>query len=233
MLDIFSNTAMAAQIEGAQRYRDAVLAGGRWLAWCSGNHDFHHGDDTPMDEASPEWMRAGNGPRFVRDGETRVIGAESDSVVVSTLPWPVTGSTVFVSGTPVQYLDHLNALLHRGARFRAERSLPWIVLHHEPPIETAIAAEYDAREAAFSRQILSAAKPDFSLHGHIHDAPNQPSGSWIDRVGSTICFNAGQSLPGELPNAILLEIHSAQAWTAEWYVSGVFTEKLNSDEFYG
>ena len=186
-LDIFSNTAMRMQIEGAQRYRDAVLAENRWLAWCSGNHDFYVGDDTPLDAASPAWMREGDATKFVRDGETCRIGDDDDSAIVTTLPWPATDE-ISVGDTNISYLEHCKSLLHEGRRLREELSVPWILLHHEPPINTTVSAGYDMAESAFSRRILEAAGPDLSIHGHIHEASTREGGSWFDRVGRTVWF---------------------------------------------
>jgi Icc-related predicted phosphoesterase len=220
MLDIFFNTAMRMQIEGAHLYRDAQLAEDRWLVWCSGNHDFYLGENTPMDEGSPAWMREGEAEKFVRDGETRQIGNGADSVIVTTVPWPVPGNKIVVQGAKISYLDQVKSLLHEGHRLREKLARPWILLHHEPPIETAISAGYDMAEAAFSRRLLEAAGPDFSIHGHIHEAPHRTGGSWNDVVGRTVCFNAGQSAPGELPHAVLLTVEGVGKWRAEWISEG-------------
>lgn len=228
MLDIFSNTAMRMQIDGAKRYRDTLLSEKQWVVWCSGNHDFYVGENTSTDAASPAWMREETAPQFVRDGESRIIGDGRDAAIVTTVPWPVTGNDVIVDGKSVGYLDHIKALLHQGHQLRAEHSLPWIVLHHEPPIGTAVASGYDTAEAGFSRRIIEAAEPDFSLHGHIHEAPSRKGGSWIDLVGRTVCFNAGQSVPGSLPHAILLE--TGEKWCARWIVEGEVAANVTSDQ---
>jgi Icc-related predicted phosphoesterase len=88
---------------------------------------------------------------------------------------------------------------------------------HEPPIDTALAVNYLATEAAFTRRIIESAQPDFSLHGHIHEAPTRDGGSWREQLGATLCFNAGQSRIGELPNFILLNWHTGEKPAAHWW----------------
>jgi len=132
-----------------------------------------------MDEGSQAWMREGEAEKFVRDGETRQIGIVADSVIVTTVPWPVTGREIVVHGAKISYLNHIISLLHEEHRLREKLARPCILLHREPPIETAISAGYDMLEAAFSRRLLEAAGPDFSIHGHIHKAPNLTGGSRI------------------------------------------------------
>lgn len=229
LLDIFSNTATRLQIEGTQRYRDAILEQDRWLVWCSGNHDFPAGEKTTMDQASPAWMREGDAPNFVRDGETRRIGAGDDSMIVTTLPWPVKADDILVDGASVSYLEHIKALLHTGHSLREETRAPWMILHHEPPAETAISAGYDAAEAAFSRRIIAAAGPDFSVHGHIHEAYRHEAGGWFDRIGRTACFNAGQTPPGHLPNAILLETKSDGEVSTQWFIEGKANQPVHAN----
>jgi len=53
LLDIFSSTGFAEQKSAAIRWKNTYLKTGKSLAWSSGNHDFFHGDHTPMSCASP------------------------------------------------------------------------------------------------------------------------------------------------------------------------------------
>lgn len=174
-----------------------------------------------MSAASPEWMRksacTGN---YVTDGESRLLTVGDERLAVTTLPWPVHGGDLVIDGYRTTYLDFIRNLLRAGRKLQVEEKVPWILLNHEPPGETPLAATYTAPEADFARRIVEAAKPDFSLHGHIHQAPTARGGSWIWQLEKTVCFNAGQSPPGALPHYIILEWRGAGNWTAVWNGAG-------------
>ena len=229
LLDIFSNTGMSEQTSGALRWRDAVLKSGKAFAWCSGNHDFFHGDHTPTSAASPLWMRESpSTKKDVTDGESRVLQVGNGTVAITTLPWPVHGGYVLVNGHTVSYHEFVLDLLREGKRLQTD--MPWIVLCHEPPGETPLAATYFAFEADFARKMIEAAQPDFSIHGHIHQAPTAPGGSWIWQLGKTVCFNAGQSDSGEPLHHILLEWRKRGNWTAIWNGAGRKLRAESSEE---
>jgi Icc-related predicted phosphoesterase len=215
-LDIFSDTGFTEQKSGALLWREAVRRAGKPFAWCSGNHDFFRGDATPMKGASPLWMRETEGDETcITDGETRVLKTAAGTLAVTTVPWPVTGDMILLDGYRASYLDFVKGLLHAGKKLQAE-GLPWIILNHEPPAQTPLATGYVAAEADFARRLLESAQPDFSLHGHIHQAPTAEGGCWVWQLGETICFNAGQSAPGEPGHMILLEIQGPRRWQATW-----------------
>ena len=119
-------------------------------------------------------------------------------------------------GDDVEYSDHAKALLQKGRELQEEENVPWIVLCHEPPEETPLCPSYFAPEAAMAKRMIEAAQPDFSLHGHIHEAPTAHGGSWIWQVGKTVCFNPGQSLQGDPLHYIFLKWRAPGDWTAVW-----------------
>ncbi|MEI6033613.1 MAG: metallophosphoesterase [Verrucomicrobiae bacterium] len=221
LLDIFSNAGFMEQKSRIIRWKSSVLARDRALAWCSGNHDFFHGDHTPMSAASPLWMRESPPTKmFVPDGESRLIETPGGRLAVTTLPWPVGGDDLVINGYRTTFVDFATNLLMIGKKLQEEESVPWIVLCHEPPGETPLAATYIAREADLARMMIEAAAPDFSLHGHIHQAPTSPGGLWIWQIGKTVSFNPGQSAAGEAPHFILLEWRAPGDCTATWNGAG-------------
>lgn len=232
-LNIFSNTLFAEQQKGAHHWRNACIESGKKFAWCSGNHDFPQGDQTPVSSASPLWMSekrenhiAGN---FINDGESGLFSIAGEKLVVTTIPWPVSVGKVHVDGKTVAHLDFIKSLLHEGRRLREVNQALWVLLVHEPPAPSPIAADYVSPEAEFTRRILEAAEPDFSLHGHIHYAPAAFDGSWISKIGKTICFNAGQSEPGENPHFVLLNCSSSANWTATWSGNDTLQRATSTD----
>jgi Icc-related predicted phosphoesterase len=221
LLDIFSKTSFTEQTAGTLRWREAVIATGKSFAWCSGNHDFFHDDKTAMSGASPLWMKQSpSSQTCVTDGETRILHTGAERIAMTTIPWPVHGSKIIVDGKPASFLDFVKHLLREGKKLRAEERVPWLILCHEPPGGTPSSATSAVLAPDFATQAIKAAEPDFSLHGHFHNAPTAPGGAWIWRIGKTICFNAGQSSEGRPPQYILLEWHSAGDWTAHWHAEG-------------
>jgi Icc-related predicted phosphoesterase len=220
-LNIFSNVSFSEQQAGAIRWSNVVRENKSFFAWCSGNHDFPNGDCTLMSSASPLWMQdkeySGD---FVGDGQSRILCGACGSFVITTIPWPITSGDLFIEGKMIPHIDFIKALLRQGDDLRKQEKAPWIVLIHEPPAPSPLAVGYSAPEAEFTRRIIELAQPDFSLHGHIHDAPMRQGGSWIWHIGRTICFNPGQSSLGEQPHFILLEYSSPTDWKATWQGSG-------------
>jgi len=221
LLNIFSDTGFTEQKSGALLWRQSVLDSGKSFAWCSGNHDFFYAENTAMSSASPLWMRESpSSPNCVTDGETRLLRVGRECVAITTVPWPVHAGIYFSNAHRTNYTDFVKGLLCEGRNIQAQNNIPWIVLCHEPPGRTPLSATYVAPEADFARRMIEEAEPDFSLHGHVHQAPVVPGGSWIWRLGKTVCFNAGQSLAGEPPYFIQFELRSVGNWTAHWHGSG-------------
>jgi uncharacterized protein len=76
---------------------------------------------------------------------------------------------------------------------------PLVCLFHGPPHGTALdqiaaGVHVGSRE---TRRFLERGRALLGLHGHIHESP-YVSGRFADRVGSTICVNAGQRREGPL-----------------------------------
>lgn len=82
-----------------------------------------------------------------------------------------------------------------GLYARVPRGRPTILLAHCPPRDTAIDVLYDGRKVGSRavREAIERHAPVLGLHGHIHESPSMPGGSWIDRIGATIVVNPGSS----------------------------------------
>jgi len=72
---------------------------------------------------------------------------------------------------------------------------PWILVAHAPPHAgrldrlPGIADPIGSRAV---RRFIESRQPLLSLHGHIHESP-KVTGSFVDRIGRTLCINPGQS----------------------------------------
>jgi Icc-related predicted phosphoesterase len=58
------------------------------------------------------------------------------------------------------------------------------------------------------RRWIERHQPLLTLHGHIHESPKQ-SGSFFDRIGSTVVINPGAS--GRRPHWVLLDLENIAA----------------------
>lgn len=221
-LDIFSKTDFAEQKAELLRWKSSVLARNRAFAWCSGNHDFFQDLRSPMSGASPLWMKESSSSKFfLSDGESGLLDVAGGRIAVTTLPWPVQGRDLTLNGYRTTYLNFTKSHLRKGKKLQVEESVPWIVLCHEPPSESPLSAGCAANpEVDFARKMIEDAEPDFSLHGHVHQAPTTAGGNWIWQHGKTICFNAGQSEARKPPHFVLLDWKAPGDWTAEWFGEG-------------
>ena len=216
LLNIFIPADSAWQERRILEWKAHVLASGAALIWCSGNHDFFHGVDSPILRASPQWMSDFE-QGFVDDGKTALLRTRSGNIAVTTIPWPVTGADVAVGGHSVPYVDYVARLLDEGKKLQGD--YPWLVLFHEPPIETRLFVDYAVEEGRFARQLIEKWQPDWSLHGHIHESVDHPDGNFFDRLGQTVCFNAGQSPDRAEPHHIVLHVDGWD-WRARWTGAG-------------
>ena len=69
-----------------------------------------------------------------------------------------------------------------------------IYVMHSPPFKTSLDRLFDGRWVGSRaiRAFIERRQPYLTLHGHIHES-SEISGTYLDRVGETICINPGQS----------------------------------------
>lgn len=201
-------------------------------AWCqnspaplvlsSGNHDANQagegswlGDGLPrhFDEETSErvsrfltserWMDVLERPGLVTDHRSSILETSRGSLVITTVPFDPTAEA------------NWDSLWRQGAGLRREHRLPWLVLHHEPPADTAVGGMMGDISLGYRIQKY---RPDFVLSGHLHEQPYR--GAFADRIGPTWCFNPGTPPLARLrsakqPNSILLDLENRTAtWTA-------------------
>ncbi len=178
------------------------------LAICSGNHDLPL--NTPLlppgisirkdklailgDLARQKsWIHALKLNHLVSvDGDTRIIRSRS-------------GEAITISCFPYQADGHVKSPLEVAA--------PWLVLHHEPPFQTRIAAPKSGnREFAM---LVTRRQPAWTFSGHVHYTDGIED-QFFQRIGETICYNCRQiplnrsPLPPE-PNHIILDTKSGSS----------------------
>ena len=124
------------------------------MALCSGNHD-NAGRQITADRAPVyEWLyELGKEPGIITDGSTEVL----NDLIVTTVPYHC-------------YREQKSVWLDRGASIRRQRGVPWLVLHHIPPI----AYPGSTREETEAAELLQIYRPEYFVR-------SQPSISVLPR----------------------------------------------------
>jgi Icc-related predicted phosphoesterase len=205
-LDLSSIVDGRAQSVVVRKYFNRLRAKTRVLI-CSGNHDL----DTKSEsgEKVAKWLSPSQHEGILCDGESIVI----DDTLFTACPWwdgPVVKAAIA-------------AQLAEASSKRTER---WIWVHHAPPAKSPISwggDRYFGDEEL--REWIDLYRPDLVLSGHVHQSPFVKEGSWVDRIGSTWVFNAGQQF-GAPPAHIIVDTAANEA---VWFsAAGIQSVKLGS-----
>jgi len=96
-------------------------------------------------------------------------------------------------------LNAIGAKLDEAEPETAPAGAPLLCVFHSPPYGTALdqIAEGVHVGSHETRRFLERAKPLLGLHGHIHESP-AVSRRFADRIGETVCVNAGQRMGSSL-----------------------------------
>lgn len=145
---------------------------------CSGNHDLVEELDGTR---TNDWLGELAIPGLVVDHGVY----EDERVRILSLPWWENESE----------RDRVAAWLARQQSPGDGRPVIWV--HHAPPrgSPTGWNGRRDVGDASLAGWIRSH-HPDLVVTGHVHDAPYQPDGSWIDRIGDTVVTNGGRRIGG-------------------------------------
>ena len=199
LLDMFNAEARIMQARTVSRWIRELAKVTR-VALCSGNHD-NAGRQISADRAPVyEWLyELGKDSRIITDGSTEVL----DDLILTTVPYHCSR-------------EQKSVWLDRGASIRLQRRLPWLVLHHIPPI----AYPGSTREETEAAELLLAYRPDYFVSGHSHQFPYFPGSSWRQIVNGVNVLVPGQLLSAPFPNQIVLNTESKEAaWetsSREW-----------------
>ena len=191
LLDIRSAVGVPAQAAAVSAQITRISSRGTVLA-ASGNHDLDERD--AAQEKVAGWLRRAGGSNLHVDGESVSIG--------DTL-FSVCGWWDGPSGR-----DELALRLAADAQRRAAR---WVWIYHAPPDSSPLA--WDGRREFGDTQVrewIAQYQPSMLLAGHIHEAPFVDGGGWVDRIGATWLFNAGQQ-PGPVPARVVIDTDTAEA----------------------
>jgi Icc-related predicted phosphoesterase len=197
LLDIRSPVALHVQaLAVTAALRD--LAGRTTLFVASGNHDLDGRDEAG--EKAARWMRP-----LARSGvHGDLTSLDLGDDLVTVCPW----------WDGPQAREALDRCLAEAAHRPRRR---WLWVHHAPPAGSPLS--WDGHRA-WGDDVLSdwigRYNPDLVLTGHVHQAPFTSGGGWVDRIGTTWVFNAGQQ-SGPVPARIEIDLPDDGApATAVW-----------------
>jgi len=190
LLEIGSIVPLEAQVVVVRKYLDK-LSGRAPVLVSSGNHDILPDGDTRR----AAWLRQSRGERLHPDG----AGVAVCGHFFSVLPW---------------WEDEGDRItIERQLEVQCEQAgeLPWVWIYHPPPEGTTVAWNGrrdfgDARLVEWIRRY----RPAMVLGGHIHAAPFQSGGSWIDQLDGSFLFNSGRQ-PGGMPTFTVIDTDEGRA----------------------
>jgi Icc-related predicted phosphoesterase len=191
----------AVQIAALSATFAAVSQKSRLLV-CSGNHDLNArcGDG----EKIADWLAPVRNAAVAVDGDTVSVAGAAFTVC----PW----------------WDGPHACKRIERMLEAEatrRTGPWVWVYHAPPEGLLSWTGKRHFGDAVLPQLIARFSPTTVLCGHIHEAPFKKGGCWVDRIGDTWLFNAGNQI-GDVPARI--EIDLAQK-SARWISLAGMEEK--------
>ena len=190
-LDVASIVDGRAQSVVVKKYFSRLAAKTRLLI-CSGNHDLDTKDATG--EKISRWLKGPHNGGVPSDGESFLLG----DTLFTICPW--WDGPVAKAGIAAQLADAA-----------AKRTSQWIWLHHAPPAKspTSWGGERHFGDVEL-REWIERYRPDIVLTGHVHQSPFVTDGSWVDRIGETWVFNAGQQF-GAPPSHVILDTDAREA----------------------
>jgi Icc-related predicted phosphoesterase len=190
-LSIRSAVPLEAQSVVVLRYLSLLHAAGRVVV-SSGNHDLTGPD--PGGEQSALWLNLARAEGIPTDGDSVLVG----NTLVTICAWwdGPTGRA---------------ALAEQLAAEAARRPDRWVWVYHWPPLgsPTCWTGRKDYGDPDLAGWI-DEHHPDVVLTGHVHESPFKVDGSWMDRIGGTWVFNAGNQIGG-VPARVELDLERGRA----------------------
>ena len=174
----------------------ALLQSVTSVAVTSGNHDLTGPD--AHDEQSALWLEQARAAGIPTDGDSLTF----DDVLVTLCPW---------WDGPLGRARVAEQLATDGAR----RPAHWVWVYHWPPVgsPTCWTGRKDYGDGDLAGWI-GEHQPELVLTGHVHESPFKPEGNWVDRIGRTWVFNAGNQI-GPVPAHIVLDLAAEKAtWSS-------------------
>lgn len=206
-LDLASLVDGRAQSVVVRKYFDRLRAKTR-LVTCSGNHDLD--GKNAAGEKAAKWLTVPQREGVPSDGDS----FELDDALFTICPW--WDGPIVKAGIATQLAE---AAGKRGGK-------RWIWTHHAPPAKSPTSWGGDRYFGDVELlEWIEQFQPDMVLSGHVHQSPFVKDGSWVDRIGPTWVFNAGQQF-GSPPTHIIIDTDIGEAlWSS---AAGLQLVRLNA-----
>lgn len=208
-LDISSPVPLDAQSVVVLRYAELIAAKTR-LVVSSGNHDLT-GPDAAGEQCALWIAGAAGAAPFAVDRQSLLV----DDTLVTVCPW--------WDGEVGR-----EAVVAQLAADAARRPARWIWVYHWPPVDSP--TSWTGKRFygdADVRGWIEEHRPDIVLCGHVHQSPFKADGHWVDRIGPTLVFNAGNQM-GRTP--VRVEIDLGEGWATWVSMMGVEEQELGATE---
>ena len=194
-LDLASLVDGRAQSIVVRKYFDRLRAKTK-LVVCSGNHDLD--TKNQQGEKIAKWLSGLQHEGVLADGESVLLG----DTLITACPW--WDGAIVKAGIGAQLAE---AAAKRGRR--------WIWIHHAPPAKSPTSWGGDRYFGDVELlEWIEQYRPDMVFSGHVHQSPFVKDGSWVDRIGQTWVFNAGQQF-GAPPTHIIIDTDIGEAlWSS-------------------
>jgi Icc-related predicted phosphoesterase len=162
-------------------------------------------------------------PFTIKDAERRDLRADTVERQRCTACQSRGGKIVAVD--PLQYFASVESIEEELRLLPTPRDYrKSVYVMHSPPLKTNLDKLFDGRWVGSRaiREFVERHQPYLTLHGHIHES-SEISGTYLDRIGGTLCVNPGQST--EELYAVSFEIEDVSG-TIEHTVFGRMTNSL-------
>ena len=190
-LDLGSAVDGRAQSVVVRKYFSRLRSEARLLI-CSGNHDLDSRSEAG--EKVAKWLRGTQNEGAYSDGDSFLF----EETLFTICPW--------WDGPIVR--ERIGAQLAEASTTRPKR---WIWVHHAPPAESPVSWGGHRHFGDIElREWIDQYRPDMVLSGHVHQSPFVNDGSWVDRIGPTWVFNAGQH-SGAPPAHVIIDTEAGEA----------------------
>jgi Calcineurin-like phosphoesterase len=198
-IDVFRPEPVNAQILKAKAFLRSLAQHTR-VAVSSGNHD-------TVDEVVPSprgpvpmWMAGLDSINtLLSDGRTSVI---RQRLIVTTLSY-------------IANIDQKRSWLAEGAELRKKTNLPWLVVHHHPPVFEGGAGP----EEVSAGRLLKEFGPTMWIGGRFFDQAHPRGFTWMQTIDQSIVLNVSQTAAAggfreaAFPNHIVFDLERG---TIQW-----------------
>jgi Icc-related predicted phosphoesterase len=202
------------------------------LTCCSGNHD----DWSTPDFYKDYWLDV-HEANLQGDFTNAVLKLDGQECLLTCMPWRnyelsawpawldannVTERRRCVRDLAAQ--ERIEQMLEQGKRWREERGIPWVWLHHNPPSFTTASAAFEA--SYILKEWIASYRPTAVLCGHTHSAPFQKDGNACDQLDATLVSN-----PGRTSDQIRFNVIRIERNNGGWVASGkTVAERIPTEE---